>query len=143
MKMSRTPRFLSSVNTCSQNLIKGAILDISYSRPSFLRRYKRWFREPRVPIARRSAIRPTVIVVSARKRAAKSTFTESPLGPSFQISFLPPPPLQLLRDDYFRQRLRRLRALLTVMLPPSARSSASATPPETSPRPDTNRAESA
>jgi hypothetical protein len=33
-----------------------------------------------VPIARRSAIPPTVIVVSARKRAAKATFTESPLG---------------------------------------------------------------
>jgi hypothetical protein len=36
--------------------------------------------KPRVPIARRSAIHPTVIVVSARKRAAKATFTESPLG---------------------------------------------------------------
>jgi hypothetical protein len=34
---------------------------------------------PRVPIVRRSAIHPTVIVVSARKRAAKATFTESPL----------------------------------------------------------------
>jgi hypothetical protein len=32
-----------------------------------------------VPIVRRSAIRPTVIVVSARKRAAKATFTESAL----------------------------------------------------------------
>jgi hypothetical protein len=31
-----------------------------------------------VPIARRSAIHPTVIVVSDRKRAAKTTFTESP-----------------------------------------------------------------
>jgi hypothetical protein len=45
-----------------------------------------------VPIARRSAIHPTVIVVSARKRAAKATFTESPFRPSFQISFLPPRP---------------------------------------------------
>jgi len=33
-----------------------------------------------VPIARRSVIHPTVIVVSVRKRAAKATFTESPLG---------------------------------------------------------------
>jgi len=33
-----------------------------------------------VPIARRPAIHPTVIIVSARKRAAKATFTESPLG---------------------------------------------------------------
>ena len=33
-----------------------------------------------MPIARLSAIHPTVIVVSARKRAAKATFTESPLG---------------------------------------------------------------
>ena len=32
-----------------------------------------------MPIARRSAIHPTVIVVSARKRAAKNTVTESPL----------------------------------------------------------------
>jgi hypothetical protein len=32
-----------------------------------------------VPIAKRSAIHPTVIVVSARKRAAKATFTESRL----------------------------------------------------------------
>ena len=79
--------------------VKGSVLDIGYSPPSFLRRYKRWFRYPRVPIARRSAIHPTVIVVSARKRAAKATVTESPRGPSFQISFLPPPPLQLLRDD--------------------------------------------
>ena len=31
-----------------------------------LRRYTGWFGEPRVPIARRSAIHPTVIVVSAR-----------------------------------------------------------------------------
>ena len=33
-----------------------------------------------MPTARRSAIHPTVIVVSARQRAAKTTFTESPLG---------------------------------------------------------------
>jgi hypothetical protein len=33
-----------------------------------------------VPIAKRSAIHPTVIVVSARKRAAKANFTGSPLG---------------------------------------------------------------
>jgi hypothetical protein len=71
-----------------------------------------------VPIARRSAIHPTVIVVSARKRAAKTTFTQSPLGPSFEIHFLPPPQLQLLRDDEFRQHLCRLRALLAVMLRP-------------------------
>jgi hypothetical protein len=32
-----------------------------------------------VPIARRSAIHPSLIVVSARKRAAKATFTESRL----------------------------------------------------------------
>ena len=44
----------------------------------------------RLPIARRLAIYPTVIAVSARKRAAKATFTD-PLGPSFEISFLPPP----------------------------------------------------
>jgi hypothetical protein len=44
------------------------------------------------------AIYPTVIAVSARKRAAKATFI-APLGPSFEISFLPPPPLQLSRDD--------------------------------------------
>ena len=37
---------------------------------------------------------------------------------SVEISFLPPPPLQLLCDDEFRQRLRRLRALLAVMLRP-------------------------
>ncbi len=57
---------------------KGSVLDIVYSPPSFLRRYKRWFRYSRVPIARRSAIHPTVIVVSARTRAAKTNFTESP-----------------------------------------------------------------
>jgi hypothetical protein len=32
-----------------------------------------------VPIVRRSAIHPSLIVVSARKRAAKATFTESAL----------------------------------------------------------------
>ena len=32
-----------------------------------------------MPIVKRSAIHPTVIVVSARKRAANGTFTESPL----------------------------------------------------------------
>ena len=37
---------------------------------------------------------------------------------SVEISFLPPPPLQLLRDDEFCQRFRRLRALLAVMLRP-------------------------
>ena len=37
---------------------------------------------------------------------------------SVEISFLPPPPLQLLCDDEFRQRLCRLRALLAVMLRP-------------------------
>ena len=41
-----------------------------------------------------------------------------PLGPSFEIRFLPPPPLQLLRDDEFRLRLRRLSALFAVMLRP-------------------------
>ena len=49
-----------------------------------------------MPIARRSAIHPTVIVVSGRKRAAKATSTESHFEPSFEISFLQPPPLQLL-----------------------------------------------
>ena len=37
-----------------------------------------------MPIARRSAIHHTVIVVSARKRAAKTTFAESPLGRVFR-----------------------------------------------------------
>ena len=41
----------------------------------------------------------------------QSHFHWIPLGPSFEISFMPPPPLQLLRDDQFRQRPRRLRAL--------------------------------
>ena len=41
-----------------------------------------------------------------------------PVKGSVEISFLPPPPLQLLRDDEFRHRLRRLRALLAVMLRP-------------------------
>jgi hypothetical protein len=41
-----------------------------------------------VPIASRSVIHPTVNVVSVRKHAAKATFTESPFGPSFEISFL-------------------------------------------------------
>jgi hypothetical protein len=78
---------------------KGSVLDIVYSPPRFLRRNKRWFRLSRVPIVRCSAIHPTIIVVSARRRAAKANFAESPLGPSFEISFLPPPQLQLRRDD--------------------------------------------
>lgn len=51
-----------------------------------------------------------------------------PLGPSFEISFLLPPSLQLLRMN----SSARASAV-------SARSSAPATPPETSPRPDTNQ----
>ena len=78
---------------------KGSVLDIVYSPPRFLRRNKRWFRLSRVPIVRCSAINPTIIVFSARRRAAKANFAESPLGPSFEISFLPPPQLQLRRDD--------------------------------------------
>ena len=54
-----------------------------------------------MPIASRSAILPTVIVVSARKRAAKATFTESPLeacglseieGQDFAAACRPPAP---------------------------------------------------
>jgi hypothetical protein len=44
-----------------------------------------------VPIARRSAIHPTVIVVSARQRAAKATFTESPLGRDLRSASCPRP----------------------------------------------------
>ena len=54
-----------------------------------------------MPIARCSAIHPTIIVVSARKRAAKATFTESPLeacglsemeGQDFAAACRPPAP---------------------------------------------------
>ncbi len=61
---------------------------------------------------------PTVIVVSARKRAAKATFTGSALGRVLRSASCHRPRLQPLRDDPFRQRLRRLRALLSVILRP-------------------------
>jgi hypothetical protein len=50
-----------------------------------------------VPIAKRSAIHPTVIVVSARKRAAKATLTEISLEACglFEIE-----------DQYFQRKLQ-------------------------------------
>ena len=40
-----------------------------------------------MPIARRSATHPTVVVVSARKRSAKATFTEFPLSRVLRSAF--------------------------------------------------------
>jgi hypothetical protein len=61
-----------------EGALKGSVLDNGYSLLDFLRRYSKWFRWPRVPIPSRSAIQPTVSVVSARNRAANATFTASP-----------------------------------------------------------------
>ncbi len=69
-----------SFSLAAEFRVSGLVLDIDYSPPSFLRRDKRGFREPRVPIAKRSVSHRTVIVVFARQRAAKATFTASPLG---------------------------------------------------------------
>ncbi len=58
----------------------GQFLIMYTTPPHLLRWYRRRFGSPRVPIAKRSAIHLTVIVVSAHKRAANATFTGSPLG---------------------------------------------------------------
>ena len=60
--------------------LRGQFLIMYTTPPHLLRRYRRRFRSPRVPIAKRSAIHLTVIVDSAHKRAANATFNGSPLG---------------------------------------------------------------
>ena len=69
-------RWLSTVNGTLGP--EGSVLDNVYYAPHLLRRYRRRFRSPRVPIAKRSAIHLTVIVVSAHKRAAMPPSMDPP-----------------------------------------------------------------
>jgi len=62
----------------------------------------------------RSAIHPTVIVVSVRKRVVRATFAASPLG-RVQLARLQLAPIQLLREDPLGLRLLLLGAFLAVM----------------------------